>query len=241
MTPASAGPTARAPFTVTPPRAEDAPISSRGTSSGWIACHAGEVRVEVIPSRNVKPRIVHGVRSPRAAITVSTAAITALAAEPTIRSRRRSSESASTPAGSEKSIAGARLAVCTRAMTVGPAAASTRNHCAPTVCIQVPMLLPSCANHSTRNAVIAIGAHAETLRRAGRAGRHDGPQGLERRRSRRQSSPVMGVIRRRIHCRSRSTEVLATGRRRAWFRRSAARGSRPGGRGRPRTARGRRP
>ena len=60
-TPARAGPTARAPFTVTPPSADDAAIRSRGTSSGWIACHAGEVRVEVMPSRKVKARIVHGV------------------------------------------------------------------------------------------------------------------------------------------------------------------------------------
>lgn len=56
---------------------------------------------------------------------------------------------------------GARLAVCTRAMTAAPAAASTRYHWAPTVCIHVPMLLPSWANHSTLKAVIARGAHAD--------------------------------------------------------------------------------
>ncbi len=163
MRPASAGPTARAPLTVTPPSADDAPIISRGTSSGWMACQAGEVRVDVMPRTNVKPSSVHGVSTFAAATTVRAAATMALTIEPQIRSLRRSRTSESTPAGSENSIAGAKLAVCTSAMTAAPAAASTRYHWAPTVCIQVPMLLPSCANHSTRKAGIASGAHAESF------------------------------------------------------------------------------
>lgn len=114
-----------------------------------------------MPSRKVKARIVHGVNAPTAATTVSAAARTALAADPQMSSRRRSSESARTPAGRATRMAGARLAVCTRAMTAAPAAASTRTHWAPTVCIQVPMLLPSWANQSTLKAVIAMGAHAD--------------------------------------------------------------------------------
>jgi hypothetical protein len=89
--------------------------------------------------------------------------MTALASEPQMRSLRRSSESESTPAGSENSNEGVRLAVCTRAMIVAPAALSTRNHWAPTVCIQVPMLLRSWANQSTRNTVMPSGAQGETV------------------------------------------------------------------------------
>ena len=160
--PASAGPIARAAFTVTPPSPDAAAICSRGTSSGWIACHAGAVSADAAPMSAVNTSSTHGVSPCMAAMTVRPIVITALAQDPQMSSLRRSRESESTPAGSDKSTDGARLAVCTSAMIVAPAALSTRNHCAPTVCIQVPMLLPSCANQSTRKTGIASGAHAET-------------------------------------------------------------------------------
>src|SRR4051794_9647241 len=59
--PPIAGPTALAAFIETPPRATAAGTSSRGTSSGVVACQAGELRAEPRPRRNVSPRSSHGV------------------------------------------------------------------------------------------------------------------------------------------------------------------------------------
>ena len=53
---------------------------------------------------------------------------------------------------------------------------STSSHCAPTVCIQVPIMLPSWASQSARNAAIRSGDQAEpsgtTLRSAGDGSTH---------------------------------------------------------------------
>ncbi len=57
----------------------------RGTSSGWIDCHAGLVSAEVAPMTKVKSRSSHGVRSFAAETTVSPTATTALTIEPQIR------------------------------------------------------------------------------------------------------------------------------------------------------------
>ena len=46
----------------------------------------------------------------------------------------------------------------------------TTSHCAPTVCIQLPMLLTSVASHSVRNSLMRNGAQADEADRAGEAG-----------------------------------------------------------------------
>ncbi len=73
-TPARAGPIARATLTVTLPSDAAAGICSRGTSSGWIACHAGAVSAEPQPMATVKPRSQVGVSTPVNARAASTAA-----------------------------------------------------------------------------------------------------------------------------------------------------------------------
>ncbi|APA98230.1 hypothetical protein NS506_04182 [Nocardia seriolae] len=82
-------------------------------------------------------------------------------------SRRRSTRSASTPEGIDSSITGSVVAVCTSDTSVAALGCSTRIHCAPTVCIQVPRFDTSCAIHSARNTVFASGAHGDTTAGAG--------------------------------------------------------------------------
>ena len=67
-------------------------------------------------------------------------------------SQRRSKESASTPPGSANSMTGSVVAACTSETSTAALGASTSNHCAPTVCIQVPVQLISTPIQSHRNA-----------------------------------------------------------------------------------------
>ena len=102
---------------------------------------------------------------------IRSSAVSTLSAPPTatwnsctpISSRRRSMMSASAPAGSANSSIGSVVATCTSATSAVESGVSTRIHCAPTVCIQVPSMLPSWANHSTRNAPMRSGAHGDSL------------------------------------------------------------------------------
>src|SRR4051812_39348070 len=75
--------------------------------------------------------------------------------------RRLSKVSASAPDGSASSTIGRVLAVCTMATSVSVPDCSTSSHWAPTVCIQVPMLLASSASHRLRKVAIRNGAHAD--------------------------------------------------------------------------------
>jgi DEAD/DEAH box helicase len=84
-------------------------------------------------------------------------------------SRRRSTRSASAPANSANISVGVRLAVCTSATTVGLACLSTRNHCAPTICIHVPMFDVKAAMKRPRNTPIRSGAHVDAAVPAGPA------------------------------------------------------------------------
>ncbi len=96
--------------------------------------------------------------------TASVPASSAISTDSTSRIRRRSSTSASTPAGSETKRTGSRLAACTAEVRAAACGWCTSIHCAPTVCIQVPTLEPICAIHSTRNVGTAIGAQADEAR-----------------------------------------------------------------------------
>ena len=69
--------------------------------------------------------------------------------------------SASAPAGSANSSIGTSAATWTSATSAAESGVSTRIHCAPTVCIQVPSMLPSWASHSARKARIRSGAHSD--------------------------------------------------------------------------------
>src|SRR4051794_4147282 len=70
--------------------------------------------------------------------------------------------SPSAPAGKASISVGIIAAVCTNATNVAALGASTSSHCAPTVCIQVPIMLASCAIHSARNARTRNGAQVDT-------------------------------------------------------------------------------
>ncbi len=139
-TPAIGGPIARAASTVTPLSDAAAGNCSRGTNSGWIACHAGVVMAAAQPIAKKNDSSDSGLRTPATVITVNTAAAAAAYTCSAISKRRRSTRSARAPAKSARINVGDRLAVWTSAIVVALACCSTRNHCAPTVCIHVPML-----------------------------------------------------------------------------------------------------
>ena len=101
-----AGPMARPRLMLAPPSVTACLSSCAGTSSGWIACHAGKLNVAPSPSANVKP-------SRRSGVTASSAASTArppAAANMNpwvIRSRRRrSTMSAAAPASTPTKTTG---------------------------------------------------------------------------------------------------------------------------------------
>ncbi|MFT8899860.1 hypothetical protein FAM14222p2_000064 [Propionibacterium freudenreichii] len=150
MMPAMAGPIARAPFTVMLPSDDACGSSSRGTNSGWIACQAGPMMAAAQPRMKVKPSSSHGPSQPAAVTTVRA---TAMAADTRLRvssSRLRFTRSAATPANRDSSNTGRVPAVCTHATRAGLPACSTRNHWAPTLCIQLPMFDTSWATKSIR-------------------------------------------------------------------------------------------
>jgi hypothetical protein len=149
-TPATAGPTARPRLMFILPSAAAEVICSRGTNSGWIACHAGAVRACPHPKRNSNVSSTAGVVCPVAVDTASTPASTAIVDCAPSSSLRRSSRSASTPDGMDSNITGSVIAVCTNETSVAAFGSSTKIHCAPTVCIQVPKFDTNCAIHNAR-------------------------------------------------------------------------------------------
>ena len=78
ITPASAGPMARAALTETLPSDAASGISSRGTSSGWMAWNAGDESAAPAPSRKVRINSVAGLRCP---VNANTAISTPIAVE----------------------------------------------------------------------------------------------------------------------------------------------------------------
>ena len=168
--PASAGPTARARFMLTAPSAAAARTSWRGTMSGMSACQGGMLTAAPAPSRKVKVSSSAGGRSPARDSPASTTPVTKVSSCTAMRRRRRSNESASTPAGRARSSIGSRLAVWTSDTSVAALGSSTSSHCAPTVCIQVPIMLPSWASQSARNAAMRSGDQAEPAARSAEGG-----------------------------------------------------------------------
>ena len=69
--------------------------------------------------------------------------------------------SASAPDGSASTSMGSIAATCTIATSASAPGSSTSSHCAPTVCIQMPIRLATCASHNARNALMRNGAHAD--------------------------------------------------------------------------------
>src|SRR5258705_8206686 len=136
--------------------------SDGGTSSGVIACQVGVFIATPIPSANVKTRSVVGVMRSTKAKTASSAAATSIQVWVTSSSRRRSTISATAPAGSPTRKTGRLVALCTRATINGDGESEVIAHAAPTFCIQVPMLETSDAIHSARNTECDSGAQADS-------------------------------------------------------------------------------
>ena len=83
--------------------------------------------------------------------------------------RRRSKTSARTPAGSARRTTGRAVAVWTSATRVEACGRPTSSHWAPTVCIQVPMLLTRVASQIQRKTGNRSGDHGDSTRSSPRA------------------------------------------------------------------------
>src|SRR2546426_3434526 len=161
-TPPMAGPTAR-PMLIGSAFSATARVSSDGgTSSAVIACQVGVFIATPIPSANVKTRSVVGVMRSTNAKTASSAAAASIQVWVTSSSRRRSTISATAPAGSPTTKTGRLVALCTRATINGDGESEVIAHAAPTFCIQVPMLETSEAIQSARNTGCDSGAQADS-------------------------------------------------------------------------------
>jgi hypothetical protein len=108
----------------------------------------------------VNAKSSHGVSPPTSVTTLSTAPTATSAACTTISRVRLLANSPSTPDGRPRSRKGAADAVWMSATSVASLWFSMRNHWAPTVCIQPPMLLMSEAIQSARKSFTFSGANA---------------------------------------------------------------------------------
>src|SRR5438309_10719441 len=85
-------------------------------------------------------------------------------------SRRRSTMSASAPAGNPTRKTGRLVAACTSATTTGEGVREVISHAAPTFCIHVPTLEVTDAIQRARKTGCRRGFHAEILGRANESG-----------------------------------------------------------------------
>src|SRR6267142_1492494 len=161
-TPPRAGPMARPMFTGNALSVTARVSSDAGTSSDVIACQVGVFIATPTPSANVSPRSVVAVIRPTNVSTARSPAATSIQHCVTSSSRRRSTISATAPAGSPTRKTGRLVALCTRATISGDGESEVIAHAAPTFCIQVPMLETSEAIHSTRNTGCDSGVQAES-------------------------------------------------------------------------------
>ena len=127
------------------------------------AWYAGRDSAIPQPSRKVNVSSSAGVIRPATVSAASATATHAWNSCTPINMRRRSRMSASAPDGSASTSTGSIAATCTIATSASAPGSSTSSHCAPTVCIQVPIALPTCASHSARNALTRNGAHADSF------------------------------------------------------------------------------
>jgi hypothetical protein len=160
-TPASAGPTARAPLKAIDTSVMACGSSLRSTVSLTAEFHEGDCSAVHTPSRKVKNSSVPGPTQPASARPVSTAA--AAAYTPWMRSisARRLVVSASTPAGSDSKNIGRKEAVCTSAARNDEAVSSIISHEAAMFCMALPTKNRPPAVHSPRNGRCSSGRQME--------------------------------------------------------------------------------
>jgi hypothetical protein len=160
--PPIAGPTALARFWFTDPNEIACWRSSGGTSSGCSTCQVGAVRAEPVPTAKTSASSTHGVTRPARASAPRAAAASSISACETSSRCLRSKRSPAAPASTANITTGKLDAVWTSATYVAEPVSVSISHCAPTVCIQLPMLLTNCALHIAANQRWRNGAQAET-------------------------------------------------------------------------------
>src|ERR1700674_279377 len=168
--PPNAGPTARAALNPTEFKATAGACCPGETISGVMACHAGSFITAPRPSTNVNRSRIHGVTVPNNVKMPSNAAATTIQPCVISRNRRRSTMSASAPAGKITRKTGRVVAACTRPTINGDMVSWVINHPAPTFCIQVPVYEITAATQSERKSGSRNGAHAEPFAVVGRLG-----------------------------------------------------------------------
>ena len=134
-----AGPTARATLNPAEFKATAEACCFVGTNSGVIACHAGSFITAPRPSRKVNNSSTHG---PTQLVNVRMPSVPeASTIHPWVskRKRRRSTMSASAPAGRITRNTGNAAAACTRPIINGFMVICVINQPAPTFCIHVPI------------------------------------------------------------------------------------------------------
>src|SRR3989449_5743347 len=164
-TPPRAGPTARPMFTGNALSVTARVSSDAGTSSDVIACQVGAFIATPTPSANVSARSVVAVIRPTNVSTARNPAATSIQHCVTSSRRRRSTISATAPAGSPTRKTGRLVALCTRATINGDGESEVMAHAALTFCIHVPMLETSEAIHSARNTGCDSGVQADSAGR----------------------------------------------------------------------------
>src|SRR5713101_903921 len=163
ISPAKAGPIARAMLIPTPLSVIAAGKSDGETNSGVIACQTGLLIADPTPSRKVSESNRLGVIWPIKAKTPIAPAATNIQICMTRSKRRRTTRSASAPAGSATRTTGRLPAVSTSATRTGEGVNEVINHDSPTSCIQVPTLEITVAIQSARNTDPLRGLHADAL------------------------------------------------------------------------------
>ena len=150
--PPSAGPITRPMLKPTLLAAIAGRRSFFGTSTGVIDCHAGAVSALNAPIRNVKTRRLSGVTRSSATMAANAAAIAVLTTSPAIRNLRRSTMSASAPAGIAIRKIGRLAATWTSATVNGSGLRFVISQPDAAAYIQVPTLETTVAVQITANA-----------------------------------------------------------------------------------------
>src|ERR1700738_5346523 len=159
--PPNAGPIARAMLMPTALNVIAAGKSAGGTNSGVIACQTGLLIADPTPRRKVSESKRPGDIWPVNASTPIVPTATHIQICMTSSRRRRSTTSASAPAGRANNTTGRLPAVSTSATSTGEGVNEVINHDSPTSCIHVPMLDTTVAIQSARNTDSRSGLQAD--------------------------------------------------------------------------------
>src|SRR6266404_9291748 len=161
MKPPNAGPIARAMLMPTLLSAIAAGKSEEGTNSGVIACQTGLLIAAPTPRRKVDKSKRDGVIRPINARNPIATAMTHIQPCMTRSKRRRSTTSASAPAGRATRTTGKLPAVSTNATKTGEGVSDVISHASPTSCIHVPMYEATEAIHKARKSDTRSGSQAD--------------------------------------------------------------------------------